>query len=80
MFKLIFKVLLVFCVIFTIHSLSRKNPTYDAVVLNLIPNSCDRECKKKLFEAEMEDSMQQMAKRIMSELLYQTKQITKDRQ
>jgi len=41
MFKFIFKVLLVFCVIFTIHSLARKNPTYDAVVLNLIPNSCD---------------------------------------
>jgi hypothetical protein len=80
MFKFIFKVLLVFCVIFTIHSLARKNPTYDAVVLNLIPNSCDRECKKKLFEAEMEDSMQQMAKSIMAELLYQTKQMTKDRQ
>jgi hypothetical protein len=80
MFKFIFKVLLVFCVVFTIHSLARKNPTYDAVVLNLIPNSCDRECKKKLFEAEMEDSMQQMAKSIMAELLYQTKQMTKDRQ
>ena len=80
MFKFIFKVLLVFCVVFTIHSLARKNPTYDAVVLNLIPNSCDRECKKKLFEAEMEDSMQQMAKSIMGELLYQTKQMTKDRQ
>ena len=80
MFKFIFKVLLVFCVVFTIHSLARKNPTYDAVVLNLIPNSCDRECKKKLFEAEMEDSMQQMAKSIMNELLYQTKQMTKDRQ
>ena len=80
MFKFMFKVLLVFCVIFTIHSLARKNPTYDAVVLNLIPNSCDRECKKKLFEAEMEDSMQQMAKSIMAELLYQTKQMTKDRQ
>ena len=80
MFKFMFKVLLVFCVIFTRHSLARKNPTYDAVVLNLIPNSCDRECKKKLFEAEMEDSMQQMAKSIMAELLYQTKQMTKDRQ
>ena len=74
-----FKVLLVFCVIFTIHSLARKNPTYDAVVLNLIPNSCDRECKKKLFEAEMEDSMQQMAKSIMAELLYQTKKISEER-
>jgi hypothetical protein len=80
MFKFIFKVLLVFCVVFTIHSLARKNPTYDAVVLNLIPNSCDRECKKKLFEAEMEESMQQMARSIMSELLHQTKQLTKEKQ
>jgi hypothetical protein len=80
MFKFIFKVLLVLCVIFTIHSLARKNPTYDAVVLNLVPNSCDRECKKKLFEAEMEESMQQMARSIMSEVLYQTKQMTKEKQ
>ena len=61
MIKFIFKVLLVFCVVFTIHSLARKNTTYNNVVLNLMPNSCDRDCKKQLFEAEMEDSMQQMA-------------------
>lgn len=77
--KLIFRLLLIFCVIFTVHSLARKNTTYNNVVLNLMPNSCDRDCKKKLFEAEMEDSMQQMARSIMSELLYQTKKLTEER-
>jgi hypothetical protein len=79
MLKLIFKILLVFCVIFTVHSLARKNTTYNNVVLNLMPNSCDRDCKKQLFEAEMEDSMQQMAKSIMAELLYQTKKISEEK-
>ena len=75
-----FKTLIIlYCLVFTTHTLARSNEYYQAVVVQALSEECKDNCKKTLFEAEIQKSVHKLILAIVKELQFQLTQAQKDR-
>ena len=75
-----FKTLIIlYCLVFTTHTLARSNEYYQAVVVHALSEECKDTCKKTLFEAEIQKSVHELILAIIKELQFQLTQAQKDR-
>lgn len=75
-----FKTLIIlYCLVFTTHTLARSNEYYQAVVVQALSEECKDNCKKTLFEAEIQKSVHELILAIVKELQFQLTQAQKDR-
>jgi len=75
-----FKTLLVlYCLVFTTHGLARSNEYYQAVIVQALSEECKESCKKTLFEAEIQKSVNELILAIIKELQFQLTHLQKDR-
>ena len=75
-----FKTLIIlYCLVFTTHTLARSNEYYQAVVVHALSEECKDTCKKTLFEAEIQKSVHELILVIIKELQFQLSQVQKDR-
>lgn len=59
-----------YSLIFTTHALARDNENYQKIVTSTL-NNCHQECKKTLFESEIEKSVHELMILIIKELHFQ---------
>jgi hypothetical protein len=65
------KILIItYSLIFTTHALARDNKNYQKIITSAL-NSCQQECKKTLFESDIEKSVHELMILIMQELHFQ---------
>ena len=75
-----FKTLIIlYCLVFTTHTLARSNEYYQAVIVQALSEECKDTCKKTLFEAEIQKSVHELILAIIKELQFQLTQAQKDR-
>ncbi len=71
-----FKTLIVlYCFVFTTHGLARSNEYYQAVVVQALSEECKDTCKKNLFEAEIQKSVNELILAIIKELKFKLTQV-----
>jgi hypothetical protein len=56
-----------YSLIFTTHALARDNENYQKIITSAL-NSCQQECKKTLFESDIEKSVHELMILIIQEL------------
>ena len=65
------KILIItYSLIFTTHALARDNENYQKIVTSTL-NNCHQECKKTLFESDIEKSVHELMILIIQELHFQ---------
>ena len=62
--------IITYSLIFTTHALARDNENYQKIVTSTL-NNCHQECKKTLFESEIEKSVHELMILIIRELHFQ---------
>ena len=65
------KILIItYSLIFTTHALARDNENYQKIITSAL-NNCQQECKKTLFESDVEKSVHELMILIIQELHFQ---------
>ena len=59
-----------YSLIFTTHALARDNENYQKIITSAL-NNCQQECKKILFESDIEKSVHELMISIIQELHFQ---------
>ena len=77
--KILSVFVVIFCLIFTTHTLARSNEYYKSVVINALMNEYSTKCKKTIFEAEIEMAVYHLMKSVIAELQFQLSQKRKER-
>ncbi len=68
--KLIKILIITYSLIFTTHALARDNENYQKIITSAL-NGCQQECKKNLFESDIEKSVHELMILIIKELHFQ---------
>lgn len=68
--KLIKILIIIYSLIFTSHTLARGNENYQKIISSAF-NKCQQECKKTLFESDIEKSVHELIILIIQELQFQ---------
>jgi hypothetical protein len=68
--KLIKILIITYSLIFTTHALARDNENYQKIITSAL-NGCQQECKKNLFESDIEKSVHELMILIIQELHFQ---------
>jgi len=71
--------IVLYCLVFTTHGLARSNEYYQAVIAQALSEECKESCKKTLFEAEIQKSVNELILSIIKELQFQLTHLQKDR-
>lgn len=71
--------IVLYCLVFTTHGLARSNEYYQAVIVQALSEECKESCKKTLFEAEIQKSVNELILAIIKELQFQLTHLQKDR-
>jgi len=71
--------IVLYCLVFTTHALARSNEYYQAVIVQALSEECKESCKKTLFEAEIQKSVNELILSIIKELQFQLTHLQKDR-
>jgi hypothetical protein len=65
------KILIItYSLIFTTHALARDNENYQKIIISAL-NNCQQECKKTLFDSDIEKSVHELMILIIQELHFQ---------
>ena len=65
------KILIItYSLIFTTHALARDNENYQKIIISAL-NNCQQECKKTLFDSDIEKSVHELMILIIQELRFQ---------
>ena len=62
--------IIIYSLIFTTHALARDNENYQKIITSAL-NNCQQECKKTLFESDIEKSVHELMILIIQELHFQ---------
>jgi len=62
--------IIIYSLIFTTHALARDNENYQKIITSAL-NNCQQECKKNLFESDIEKSVHELMILIIQELHFQ---------
>ncbi len=62
--------IVLYCLVFATHALARSNEYYQAVIVQALSEECKESCKKTLFEAEIQKSVNELILAIIKELLW----------
>ena len=68
--KLIKILIITYSLIFTTHALAGDNENYQKIITSAL-NGCQQECKKNLFESDIEKSVHELMILIIQELHFQ---------
>jgi len=71
--------IVLYCLVFATHALARSNEYYQAVIVQALSEECKESCKKTLFEAEIQKSVNELILSIIKELQFQLTHLQKDR-
>lgn len=71
--------IVLYCLVFATHALARSNEYYQAVIVQALSEECKESCKKTLFEAEIQKSVNELILAIIKELQFQLTHLQKDR-
>jgi len=71
--------IVLYCLVFTTHALARTNEYYQAVIVQALSEECKESCKKTIFEAEIQKSVNELILAIIKELQFQLTHLQKDR-
>jgi len=71
--------IVLYCLVFATHALARSNEYYQAVIVQALGEECKESCKKTLFEAEIQKSVNELILAIIKELQFQLTHLQKDR-
>ena len=74
MIKFIKTLTLLFCFFFTFHSIAKANENYQHVLTNIL-TVCDVECKKKIFEEEINLAFINLFEVVLKQLQFELKEI-----
>jgi len=71
--------IVLYCLVFATHALARSNEYYQAVIVQALSEECKESCKKTIFEAEIQKSVNELILAIIKELQFQLTHLQKDR-
>jgi hypothetical protein len=78
MIKLIKTLTLIFCIFFTFHSFAKANETYQYTVANIL-TTCDVECKKKVFEEEINSAFINLFEAVLKQIQFELKEMKREK-
>ena len=75
----LFKTLIfIFCLIFIFHSFAKANENYQNILANFL-STCNSECKKKVFEEEINSAFINLFQTVLKQLQFELNEMRKEK-
>jgi hypothetical protein len=78
MIKFIKTLILIFSLFFTFHSFAKANENYQHTITNIL-TTCDAECKRKIFEEEINLAFINLFEAVLKQMQFELKEMKRDK-